>query len=46
MKKQDPKKKIWVKPEVHTLSIKKDTFSATFEGAEHGSNRKGKIPTP
>ncbi len=35
MKKQDSKKKVWVKPAVHSLSIKKDTFSGTGEGAEN-----------
>jgi len=29
MKKQDYKKKVWVKPAVHALSIKKDTFNGS-----------------
>ena len=35
MKKQEIKKKNWVKPEVVTLKIKKDTFSGTGTGAEN-----------
>ena len=27
-------KKLWTKPVVHTLSIKKDTFSGSINGAE------------
>jgi hypothetical protein len=34
MKKQEHKKKTWVKPVVKALSIRKDTFSGTGEGAE------------
>jgi hypothetical protein len=34
MKKQDHKKKVWTKPVVHTLNIKKDTFSGSGVGAE------------
>ncbi len=34
MKKQEYKKKIWTKPLVHALSIKKDTFSGTEFGPE------------
>jgi hypothetical protein len=34
MKKQEYKKKTWVKPVVKALSIRKDTFSGTGSGAE------------
>jgi hypothetical protein len=34
MKTSDTKKKAWVKPEVHVLNIKKDTFSGSGSGAE------------
>lgn len=34
MNKQDFTKKVWVKPEILTLSIKKDTFSGSSVGAE------------
>jgi len=34
MKKQDNKKKVWAKPAVHALSIKKDTFSGSGPGPE------------
>ena len=34
MKKLDPKKKVWLKPEVYVLNIKKDTFSGSGGGAE------------
>jgi hypothetical protein len=36
MKKQDTKKKVWAKPAVHYLSIRKDTFSGSGHGAEEG----------
>ncbi len=45
MKTSEPKKKFWVKPEVHLLNIKKDTFS----GKSYGPNEvqgKSKMPTP
>ena len=38
MKKQDIKKKNWVKPEVQVLNIKKDTFAGSSGGAESGPN--------
>jgi hypothetical protein len=34
MKKQEYKRKIWTKPSIHVLSIKKDTFSGSGTGAE------------
>lgn len=34
MKKLDAKKKTWLRPEVRTLSIKKDTFSGSVPGGE------------
>jgi hypothetical protein len=34
MKTSDTKKKVWAKPEVHVLNIKKDTFSGAGSGAE------------
>lgn len=34
MEKLAPKKKAWLKPEVHVLNIKKDTFSGSGSGAE------------
>jgi hypothetical protein len=34
MKKQDNKKKVWSRPEIHVLNIKKDTFSGSGTGAE------------
>lgn len=34
MKKQDNKKKVWVKPAVQLLKIKKDTFGGSATGAE------------
>jgi len=34
MKKLVPRKKAWLKPEVHVLNIKKDTFSGSLSGAE------------
>jgi len=42
MKKQEYKKKVWVKPAIHVLSIKKDTFSGSSAGPEGG----GKAGTP
>ena len=45
MKTSDTKKKVWVKPEVHVLNIKKDTFSGSVYGNEQVTG-KGKIPTP
>jgi hypothetical protein len=44
MKKQDNKKKVWAKPAVHSLSIKKDTFSGSQYGNENAG--KSKIPQP
>ena len=35
MKTPEINKKPWTKPVVHTLSIKKDTFSASGTGAEN-----------
>ena len=38
MKTPEAEKKVWIKPEVHALSISKDTFSGSTtgpEGAEH-----------
>jgi hypothetical protein len=40
MKKQDTKKKVWAKPAVKTLSIKKDTFSGSLSGSE-GATKDG-----
>ena len=34
MKKQDNKKKVWSRPEVHALNIRKDTFGGSLTGAE------------
>jgi hypothetical protein len=34
MKTLENKKKVWIKPEVHVLNIKKDTFSGSGSGAE------------
>ena len=34
MKTQESKKKVWTKPVVNALSIKKDTFSGSGYGAE------------
>ena len=45
MQKQEHKKKLWTRPVVHTLNIKKDTFSGASYGNEK-SGGKGKIPTP
>ena len=42
MKTQDTKKKVWARPTVHILSIKKDTFS----GAGSGAERAGKAGPP
>lgn len=41
MKKLTPKKKAWLKPEVHVLNIKKDTFSGSGGGGETGGATKG-----
>lgn len=40
MKKQEHKKKAWVKPSVNALSIKNDTFGGNGTGAE-GAGKKG-----
>lgn len=40
MKKQDYKKKTWIKPVVHYLIIKKDTFSGSGTGPE-GADKWG-----
>jgi hypothetical protein len=40
MKTPETKKKAWAKPEVHVLSISKDTFSGSGTGAE-GADRNG-----
>jgi len=45
MKKSDSKKKLWIKPEVHILNIRKDTFGGASYGNENVKN-KGKTPTP
>jgi len=34
MNTSDKNKKVWIKPEVHVLSIKKDTFSGSSAGPE------------
>ena len=41
-------KKVWTKPEVHMLSIKKDTFNGSVTKAESngGSAQVPKDPTP
>jgi hypothetical protein len=44
MKKQEYKKKTWIKPVVHVLSIKKDTFSGSGVGAERA--QKAGPPKP
>mgnify|MGYP006954408941 CR=1 FL=1 len=41
MKTSSPVKKIWVKPEVHALSIKKDTFSGSQLGKESPQDNTG-----
>jgi len=47
MKKQDYKKKAWVKPAVHALSIKKDTFSGSASGPEiNGATASGQPSSP
>jgi hypothetical protein len=43
MKKTDSKKKLWIKPEIHVLNIKKDTFSGISYGNEN-MDIKGKVP--
>jgi len=45
MKASDTNKKVWVKPEVHVLNIKKDTFGGGSYGEEPVTG-KGKIPIP
>jgi len=45
MKKSDSKKKLWTKPEVHILNIRKDTFGGGSYGNENVKG-KSKIPTP
>ena len=40
MKKPDNKKKTWLKPQVHILNIKKDTFGGSGSGPE-GDLKKG-----
>jgi len=42
MNKQEIKKKVWIRPEVHILNIKKDTFS----GASYGNEKAGKSKIP
>jgi hypothetical protein len=44
MKKQEIKKKVWTKPLVQALSIKKDTFSGSTNGPEGAG--KSVIPPP
>ncbi len=39
MKASDTNKKVWVKPEVHVLNIKKDTFSGSGRGAEDATKK-------
>lgn len=39
MKKSEPKKKTWSKPEVIMLNIKKDTFGGSGNGAETGGSK-------
>ena len=50
MKKQENKKKVWTKPAVHALSIKKDTFSGSSPSHEsqggNGVTGVPKDPTP
>lgn len=38
MNKKDNIKKPWVRPAVHTLDIKKDTFAGSTDGLEKGQN--------
>lgn len=42
MNKPDTQKKTWIRPEVHILNIKKDTFSGSGVGAE----KAGKVGPP
>ena len=35
MNTSDTNKKTWIKPEVHVLSIKKDTFGGSASGPEY-----------
>ena len=44
MKKQDVKKKVWVKPVVSSLNIRKDTFSGSIGGPESPQNNTGGSP--
>ncbi len=44
MEKLDSKKKVWIKPEVQVLNIKKDTFSGVSAGPEGAI--KGGPPLP
>ncbi len=41
MKTSTPVKKVWATPEVHALSIKKDTFSGSQLGKEDPKNNTG-----
>jgi hypothetical protein len=45
MKTKNHKKKIWEKPEVHILKIKKDTFSGATSGPEGFSKTLPKPPS-
>ena len=45
MKNSNSKKKLWIKPEVHVLNIKKDTFAGGSYGNENVQG-KSKTPTP
>jgi len=42
MKSKDSKKKVWTKPAVQTLNIRKDTFAGSGAGAE----KAGKVGPP
>jgi hypothetical protein len=42
MKMSEPKKKVWARPVVITLSIKKDTFSGSGTGAEDATKNMPK----
>ena len=46
MKTQETLKKIWTKPFVQTLNIKKDTFSGTLGNPEGTSNSRSKKAGP
>ena len=41
MKSKESKKKVWAKPAVQILNIRKDTFSGTIYGAENGGTKTG-----